>query len=135
MKRFLKIYWVLLVVVAALFAIDIAFGQPEPDTTGNAAKATNAVTLITIGFNLLMGILSVPLTELVKKFIPFLANYVIPIVNAAIGVALCYAGFWLFHLSIFDNPDFFKMAITALGVNATAAQVFYEWLQGRKKAA
>jgi hypothetical protein len=108
-------------------------GVLDPDTTGIASRAAQATKYAALGFNLLMGVLSVPITTWVAKRSPWLAGHFVPILSAAIGIGFIYGGFLLFHLSIFDNPDFFHNAVAALGINETAGQVFYEWLQNRPK--
>lgn len=82
-----------------------------------------------------MGILSVPITNLFKK-IPFInkfSGWIIPIINSLINVAIVYVLSLIFKISVFENPTDFQQVMTALGINVTVAQIFYEAIKPKTK--
>lgn len=133
----------LLVITLVALVVGVSLGmytgiQPTPDTTGGIVGQVlgaihDPVKLIAVVFNVVMGIVSVPITNLAKKFVPFLVarGWVVPIASTVVGFAFVLLGNWIFGLSVFDHPDLWKTLVTALGINVTAAQMFFEYRKGK----
>jgi hypothetical protein len=95
-------------------------------------------------YSIAMGIVSVPIVNYLKPkiaLIPLIPKdaeqkiegHIVPIVSTAIGFIFILLGNWAFGLNIFGSGDqsMFQALLTALGINVTAGQWFYEWRKSK----
>jgi hypothetical protein len=109
------------------------------------AFGIDPMTLLVIGFNAAMGVVSVPAVSWLKKqlawfaAVPFLgaiipketfdkiAGWFTIIITGLVGLLFIYLGDWIFGWHVFQNPNIWNSLIVAFGVNQTAASAFFEW--------
>lgn len=118
-----------------------------------AALGMSPVQAITIAYNGLMGIASVPITGWMKtklallfQSLPFLnkliaegeaeaklLGWIVPIINSIIGLGFVWIGSAVFNLDLFGSDNIGSMFVTSLAINTTMSHIFFEWRKGKKK--
>jgi len=102
---------------------------------------------LALGFNAVMGLISVPITNWLKPVlakVPFLptdavqtkvSGWVTIVVSGFIGVGFMLAGKWIFGLEAFNDAGIYQSLVYAFGINGTFAAIFFEWNKTRKARA
>ena len=110
-----------------------------------AAVGMSHVQALAVGFNAVMGAVSVPITNWLKPQLaklPFLASekvqskiqgWLTILVSGVIGIIFMLLGDKLFGLQLLTDQGAFATVVAAFGVNQTFASIFFEWNKSKKK--
>jgi len=115
MKRF----WLLFLVLSLSVPV---YAQTDSTLTETQKDSINVIGFIS---SVILGVLSIPLTELAKK-VPQIQGWATIVVNSVINLILMYLVQLIFGWSLFDNPTFMNIAMGTLGINQTVAAMIFE---------
>lgn len=117
MKRFI------LPVLLLIAAVSFAFAQSDGATPDQVKNVVNTIGVISA---IVLGVISIPVTNFLKEKIPFMAGWLVPLLSGVVNLALLYGLNLFLGWGVWQDPSFFQQCVAALGINQTMASIVYE---------
>lgn len=99
------------------------------------------IQLIALGFNALMGVISMPILIWLKTFlgkVPFISEamqdkvkgWIMVFLGGVIGLGFVLLG-QLLGLHVLESSNLYDQVVVALGINQTFSAAFFEWWKSK----